>query len=510
VSYCINPLCPFRENQDSSTMCESCGNPLLINNRFKLIRPLRNLSTADEVELFEAIDLKGSYNSPPNQPKVIKVLKSNSTLRRTLFRRGAEIAMSLVNPRIPYVDIDDFFEVTIEGQWNTLLCLAMQKIEGITLTEWVKRHGKITQSRALSWMQQLAEIIDFIHQEKVLHRDIKPDNILIRPDETLYLIDFDGARRMTSTYFAKLRNASDPITGIISGLYTSPEQFDRKPVPQSDFYSLGMTIIYALTGFEPSSIPKQESTGRLMWSGLTKKLDPPYVKFINSLVHTSVARRPSHSIELVNIVFVDLPRRLRRYEIYRSLPVRLACVVLASLATVGLIHIGRIRLSNYYYDLGKQQGNNADYTSARKSLNLSIWLLKTEPAYRAIAQLCLYLHETKCAGDNYVAATKVDPTDDSPYFNLATYYEDRNQYKDAIKTYETALDYKKDDPSILNNISRLYIRSGQYQDALKKLKSAQKIIDKSSSDKFSQDQGVINKNIGWILFLKKDYNGAES
>jgi serine/threonine protein kinase len=510
VSYCINPLCPFRENQDSSPMCESCGNPLTINNRFRLIRPLRNLSIADDVALFDAIDLKGSYNRPPNQLKVIKVLMSNSTLRRTLFRSGAEIAMSLVHPRIPYVDIEDYFEITIEGQWSTLLCLAMEKIEGDTLTKWVKRHGKITQRKAITWMQQLAEIIDYIHQEKVLHRDIKPDNILIRPDGTLYLIDFDGARRMSSTYFAKLRNARNPITGIISGLYTSPEQFERKPVPQSDFYSLGMTILFALTGSEPSSIPKQESTGRLMWLGLTKGLDPPFVKFINNLIHPSVARRPSHSIELINIVFVDLPRRLRRYEIYHSLPFRCACVVMALLATVGLIHVGRIRLSKYYYDIGKQQANNADYQSARKSLNLSIWLRKTEPAYRAMALLCVYLVDTNCARDNYVAATKVNPTDDSPYFNLATYYEDRKQYDEAIKTYEKALDYKKNDPDISNNIARLYIRKGEYQEALKKLKSALKTIDNLPTKEASRTQSVIYKNIGWVLFLQKEFNSAES
>jgi serine/threonine protein kinase len=509
VSYCINPLCASRENQDSSIVCESCGTPLTINGRFKLIKPLRNLATADEIELFDALDLTGSYNSPPNQLKIIKVLKSSSTLRRTLFRRGAEILMSLVHSRIPKVDIEDLFEVSLDGHWGSLLCLAMERIEGVTLTEWVKAHGKITQRRAISWMQQLAEIIDFIHQAKVLHRDIKPDNILIRPDETLDLIDFDGSRRMTSTYLAQLRNASDPITGIISGLYTAPEQVERKPVPQSDFYSLGMTIIFALTGSEPSAIIKNKHTGRLMWAGMTKGLDPPFVKFINNLIHPSVTRRPGHSIELVNILFVDLPRRLRRYDVYGSKLFRLACVVFAVLATVGLIHVGQIAGSDYFYRIGKEDANNADYVSAQRNLNLSIWLKTSEPAYRALAILCKYIGDMDCARDNYVAATKVNPAEDSPYYNLATFYEDQNKYQDAIKIYKNAFAVNKDDASILNNMARLYIKRGQYQEALNILTDAQKIIDIRPNKKLPNIQAAIFKNKGWIYFLQKDFNKAK-
>lgn len=509
--YCINPLCDSRVNEDSTLICKSCGSNLFINQRFKLIKLIEGLNTNDEVDFYDALDLSGSYNSPPNTIKILKVLKSGSNVRREMFQRGAQILKSLVNPRIPTVDVEDYFEVEIEGRWNTLLCLAMEKIEGVTLKEWVKVHGKVSQNESLRWMRQLAETLDYIHQAGVIHRDIKPDNILVKPSGDLVLIDFDGARRITDTYWSKLSTKNpEAITSIVSGIYTAPEQLELRPVPQSDFYSLGMTFIYALTGCEPSSIQKNESTGRLMWSKLTQKLDSPFVTFINNLIHPSVARRPSHSIALVNILFVDLPQQLRRYELYRSKVFRLSCLVIAAFTSVGLFHLVRNIGSDYLYNSGLTQGNNGDYVAARRNLKLSNWFKENEPAYRSLAILCKYIGDMDCAKENYIAATKVNPAENSPYYNLATFYEDQNNYQDAIKTYENAFSLNKEDVSILNNLARLYIKQGQYQKALSILTDAQKIINLRSNKRLTKTQAAIFKNKGWIYFLQKDFNKAKS
>jgi serine/threonine protein kinase len=166
--YCINPSCPQRANSDLQLNCESCGSDLIVHNRFKLLRLLQK---SDEVDIYEAIDLTGTYGSAPNQIKVLKVLKSGAIGRRDLFRRGSQICMSLMHPGIPNVDVDDFFEVFVTGRSESLLCLAMEKIDGQNLTSWVRTYGKVSQARAIAWMQQIAEILDFIHNQGILHRD---------------------------------------------------------------------------------------------------------------------------------------------------------------------------------------------------------------------------------------------------------------------------------------------------------------------------------------------------
>jgi serine/threonine protein kinase len=510
VIYCINPLCNSRVNKDSTLICESCGANLFINQRFKLIKLIEGLNTNDEVDFYEALDLCGSYNSPPNTIKILKVLKSGSYVRREMFQRGAQILKSLVNPRLPSVDVEDYFEVEIEGRWNTLICLAMEKIEGVTLKEWVKIHGKVNQAVALQWMRQLAETLDYIHQAGVIHRDIKPDNIIVKPNGNLVLIDFDGARRITNTYWSKLSTKNrEAITTIVSGIYTAPEQLELWPVPQSDFYSLGMTFIYALTGCEPSSIQKNESTGRLMWSKLTPKLDPPFITFINNLIHPSVARRPSHSIDLVNILFVELPRQLRRYELYRSKVFRLSCLVIVAFLSVGLFHLVRNIGSDYFYNAGLTQGNNGNYVTARQSFHLSNWFKQNTLAYTDLARMCFHLGDIDCAKDNYEAATQINPGNDSPWYNLATFYEDQNNYDAAKQTYAKALDIRKDDPSILNNLARLYIKEGEYKNAQKELDKARKLLEGKQDAESLQHWATNHKNQGWLLFVQKNYSRAE-
>lgn len=509
--YCINPLCDSRANNDSMLICESCGSNLFINQRFKLNKLIEGLNTNDEVDFYEALDLIGSYNSPPNTIKILKVLKSGSYARRELFQRGAKILTSLVNPRIPSVDVDDYFEVEIEGRWHTLLCLAMEQIEGLTLKEWVKVHGKVNQAASLQWLRQLAEALDYIHQAGVIHRDIKPDNIIVKPNGELVLIDFDGARRITDTYFSKISTKHQgAITSIVSGIYTAPEQLGLRPVPQSDFYSLGMTFVYALTGCEPSSIQTNESTGRLMWSKLAPKLDSPFVNLINNLIHPSVARRPSHSIALVNILFVELPHQLRRYELYRSKVFRLSCLVIAAFMSVGLFHLGRNIGSDYFYSAGLSQGNSGDYVAAQHSFQLSYWFKQNEPAHTDLARMCIHLGDMDCAKDNYEAATKINPRNDTPWYNLATFFEDRGDYDAAKNTYAKALVLRKDDPSILNNLARLYIKEGEYTQAQAKLEQAKNVLQGKKDEESVQHLATIRKNQGWLLFKKRDYVGAKT
>jgi serine/threonine protein kinase len=150
VSYCINPWCHARINEDTNGECASCRSPLLINNRFKLLKPLFDLNRTHFCDVYEALDTTGSWLSPSGTIKILKVLKEYDDDNKlvSLMEKEAEALQLLNHPAIPKSDLDDFFSIDLEDGPGELYCLAMTKFEGITLENWIKQNGKINQPLA--------------------------------------------------------------------------------------------------------------------------------------------------------------------------------------------------------------------------------------------------------------------------------------------------------------------------------------------------------------------------
>ncbi|MBE9066536.1 serine/threonine protein kinase [Leptolyngbya cf. ectocarpi LEGE 11479] len=278
MSYCINPRCGHRDNPDGLSHCKSCGTPLLVAGRYRLIRPLRDLDEWEPSEVFE-IDDQG-------QTKVLKVLKKK--ILEPLFEREAATLQTLNHPGIPQVEPDGYFSLEIEGR--PLHCLVMENIQGINLENWLQQHGPIDQAQAMDWMKQLVDLLALLHQEELFHRDIKLANIMLRPTGNLALVDFGTVRPMTSTYFAKVAGQRD-ITSVVSPGYTPLEQINGRAVPQSDFYALGRSLVYLLTGAHPIDLPEDDNTGRLTWRDRTS-VDNWFAQLLDDMMAPFPGQRP--------------------------------------------------------------------------------------------------------------------------------------------------------------------------------------------------------------------------
>jgi len=180
-------------------------------------------------------------------PKVLKVLTYDSSKAIDLFQQEANLLKQLNHPGIPKGE--NYFIYHPRESQTALHCLVMEKIAGIDLEEYQKQRGfkPIDYNLALDWLTQLANILHEVHKHKFYHRDIKPSNIILKPDGQLVLIDFGAARQVTKTVLAGGKN-----TGIYTPGYAPPEQSRGHSVPQSDFYALGKTFVFLLTGKEPS------------------------------------------------------------------------------------------------------------------------------------------------------------------------------------------------------------------------------------------------------------------
>ncbi|MGL5078510.1 MAG: protein kinase domain-containing protein, partial [Waterburya sp.] len=205
-----------------------------------------------------------------------------------LFEQESKILAQLQH--LPVAQLNNYFTIIPNNSDKKLLCLVMEKVEGENLKQWLKTHGKLTETLAIDWLKQLMSILTQIHQQHILHRDIKPSNIMIRPDGKLILIDFGTARKLTKTYVEKLEDSD--ITRIYSPGYTAPEQLQGQAVYRSDLFALGRTFLHLMTGIYPDDLPKTPNK-QLIWHEQAPQISSKLKELIDRLIDSSSSERPS-------------------------------------------------------------------------------------------------------------------------------------------------------------------------------------------------------------------------
>lgn len=223
-----------------------------------------------------------------NRFVAIKVLKkefSNDKNFVTKFRIEAQSAAGLAHPNI--VNVYDV------GEEDGIHYIVMELVEGITLKNYIQKKGKLSVKEAISIAIQMSMGIEAAHNNHIIHRDIKPQNIIISRDGKVKVTDFGIARAVSSN------TISSNVMGSVH--YTSPEQArggysDEK----SDIYSLGITIYEMLTGRVPFD---GDNTVAIAIQHIQDEMKSPRMY------------SPEVSISLEQIVFKCTQKRAdRRYE----------------------------------------------------------------------------------------------------------------------------------------------------------------------------------------------------
>src|SRR5947209_6110758 len=205
----------------------------LLNNRYRVLEPVGEGGMAT---VYRAVDTK------LGRTVAVKILhpeyaRDQPFLQR--FQQEAEFAASLgAHPNI--VDIYDI------GQDDNLRYIVMEYIEGHTLKDLIQQKRRFEVPEAFAIGQQVASALDFAHKRGLVHRDVKPQNILVTPEGQAKVTDFGIARSVSTSQLTR--------TGMVIGTvhYFSPEQAQGAPIgPQSDIYSLGIILYEMLTGHLP-------------------------------------------------------------------------------------------------------------------------------------------------------------------------------------------------------------------------------------------------------------------
>lgn len=184
-----------------------------------------------------------AMNERVNKQWAIKEILKRDAHHLHANKREIEMMKKLRHPYLPGIaDV-------IENQ-NSLL-IVMDYIEGRSLQDILAEYGAQTQADVLKWAKQLCDVLSYLHTRKpaVIYRDMKPANVMLKPDGNIMLIDFGAAREY------KPQNSKDTISLGTRG-YAAPEQYEREGQSdaRTDIYCLGVMLFQLLTGESPHSL----------------------------------------------------------------------------------------------------------------------------------------------------------------------------------------------------------------------------------------------------------------
>ena len=182
-----------------------------------------------------------AFDKVCNRVVAVKILKdefmSDSQFRRRFTNESKAITM------LSHSNIVDVYDVSLEGD---ALYIVMEYIDGITLKEYMEKKGVLSDVEALHFIKQILKGLAHAHERGIVHRDIKPHNILLLKDGTIKITDF-GIARLTKF---DTQTISDMTIGSVH--YISPEQASGDRTDErSDIYSMGIILYEMLTGKLP-------------------------------------------------------------------------------------------------------------------------------------------------------------------------------------------------------------------------------------------------------------------
>ncbi|HEX3276645.1 MAG TPA: serine/threonine-protein kinase [Gemmatimonadales bacterium] len=218
-------------------------------------------------------------------PVAVKVMgqKIASALGAARFRREIEIVRSMAHPGIvPLYD---------SGSGGGLLYYVMPYVEGESLHERLQRTGRLGVTEALTLLAEVADALGYAHRRGIVHRDIKPDNILLSGGRAL-VADFGLARASAAADSQKLT-----ATGVVVGTvyYMSPEQLREDPEldARGDVYSLGCVLYESLTGEPPFvGTSLNETITRILRAPVpsVRRLNPEVPVALEGIIARSLAK----------------------------------------------------------------------------------------------------------------------------------------------------------------------------------------------------------------------------
>ncbi|HEY6550798.1 MAG TPA: serine/threonine-protein kinase, partial [Solirubrobacterales bacterium] len=217
--------------------------------------------------------------------KLISAELSDNPVFRRRFEAESKIAASLDHPNV--------IPLFHAGEHDGVLYLVMRYVEGEDLREEIAEHGQLSPERAIRITTQIASALDAAHAKGLVHRDVKPANILLAAGDHAYLTDFGLTKRL-------LADSEETVTENLLGTldYVAPEQIRGQEIgPRTDIYALGCVLFHALTGKAPFAALEREAK---LWAHVSEPpgpLGPGIPSALDGVIAGALAKQPAERFE---------------------------------------------------------------------------------------------------------------------------------------------------------------------------------------------------------------------
>src|SRR6476661_996275 len=523
---------------------------ITLGNRYSIIRHLGGGGFAQTY-------LAEDKQLPGNHLCVVKQLKPQATdpetlqVARRLFDTEAQVLYKLGNhDRIPRLFA--FFED------NQEFYLVQEFIEGHDLSQEITSvvpdtAGVMQEDAVICILEELLEILDFVHQQNVIHRDVNPRNILRRDrDGKLVLIDFGAVKEIT-TQITNPQPKNSLSVSIGTPGYMPSEQAHGNPKLSSDIYAVGAIAIQCLTGINPHQMPKNPDTEEIIWQDKTS-VSPEFAKILDKMVKYDFRQRYSSAGETLEAIKElkkscsgtvpvlppvaaakgRLKSRKKLYLKILSIASLIGISIIASIYGVNTFNAANAtdlyNRGNTLYNLSRFKEALAayeraitlrpDYAEVWQEKAKTLYKLKkyqeSQAAYdRAIELKPEYLEawtgrgyaleklqQSQEAIASFDNALKIQPDYAAAWEGRGQAYQKLKQYDRAVESYEKAVEIKFDNYEAWYNLGNVFLELNKYDRAVESYEKAVEI-------KFDNYEAWYSKGIA-LLKMRRHEEAVEA
>ena len=395
--------------------------------------------------------------------------------------------------------------------------LVQELIEGKPLTEMSQQDW--SEKRVRQLVIDILDALEHVHAQGIIHRDIKPDNIIMRRSDGLpCLIDFGAVKELMST---TVKSGGVEKSSLVIGSpgFMPPEQAAGRPTFSSDLYSLAMTAIFLLTGRSPAEIPTASQTGEVLWQQFAPSLSSPLANILSRAVHPFPQNRYPTAADMMAALQPLPPTELSLPNSANPVPVTVPFAVASTRSTVEQPPIATVAPSQ------KETVQVNALTQAASSpfpwklvgilwggvLGLGVGMaillgLTPQLSFRSSSSKA-NIENIQSTIASQAEKVKANPNDAEARVALADNYLEVGEYEQAIAQTTAALEQNPDNAAALLTQGKVEFITGQYDEAIATFTQS---IEKGSSAEALDERGNAYYEKGLYDEAIADYQKAIS